>query len=151
MADLQHHLRPLLPAVVDAFEETVEELALQILTILRIEQREVRVAVHLQPFLLGAGAQEALEVAARMQAHAAPIGSGEQRRLDVLEFRQPGLVVVVDQAVAQRVAVAIGAILPQLVVAEIQRPRHRLAGDHAPGAAVADAVLHGGHLARIPA
>ena len=151
MADVEQHLRPLLPAVVDALEETVEELPLQVLAVLRIEQREVRVAVHLQPFLLRAGAQEALEIAARMQPHAAPVGGREQRRLDVLEFRQPRLVVVVDQAVAQRVAVAIGAVLLQLVVGEVQRPGHRLAGDDALGAALADAVLHGGHLARIPA
>ena len=113
------------------FQETVEELPLQVLAVLRIEQREVRVAVHLQPFLLRARAQEALEIAARMQAHAAPVGGREQRRLDVLELRQPRLVVVVDQAVAQRVAVAIGAVLLQFVVGQVQRPRHRLAGDDA--------------------
>jgi hypothetical protein len=30
-----------------------------------------------------------------MQPHAAPVGGGEQRRLDVLEFRQPRFVIVV--------------------------------------------------------
>ncbi len=70
--------------------------------------------MHLQPLLLGAGAQKAFEIAARMQPHAAPVGGGEDRRLDVLELRQPRLVVVVDQPVAQRVAVAVGAVFFEL-------------------------------------
>ena len=107
--------------------------------------------MHLEPFLLGAGAQIALEIAARMQAHAAPVGGGEQRRLDVLELRQPRPIVVVDQPVAQRVAVAVGAVLRKLLLRQRRRSGDRLAGDDAFRAALADAVLHGGHLARIPA
>ncbi len=129
----------------------IEELLLQLLAVLGVEQREVGVAVHLQPFLLGAGAQVALEVAARMQAHAAPIGRGEQRRLDILERRQPRLVVIVEQPVAQCVAVAIGAVLFQLFVGQGVGTGDRLAGDDAFRPAPAYAVLHRGDLARIPA
>ena len=128
MADVEQHLGLLVPAVVDAFQEMVEELALQVLAVLGVEQREVGVAVHLQPFLLGAGAQVAFEIAAWMQSHAAPVGGGEDRRLDVLELRQPRLVIVIDQPMAQRIAVAVGAVLLQLLGATAcpgRRPARR--------------------------
>ena len=60
-------------------------------------------------------------------------------------------VVVVDQATAQRLAGEVGAIFFQLLFRQRLRSGHQLAGDHASGAALADAVLHARHLARIPA
>ena len=73
--------------VFSPFQEVAEEFLLQGLAVAAVEMREVRVAVHFKPFLLGAGAQPAFEIAARVQAHAAPVAGGEQRRLDVLELR----------------------------------------------------------------
>ncbi len=151
MADVEQHLRLLVPAGVLALEEMREEAALQVLPVFGVEQGEVRIAVHLQPFLFRAGAQIALEIAARMQPHAAPVRRRQQRRFDILEFRQARLVIVVDQAMLQRVLVACGAIFFQFVFRQCRRPRDRLAGHGAPVSALADAVLHGGHLARIPA
>src|SRR6266849_55299 len=151
MADVKQHLRLLLPPVIESLQETVVEFLLQLLSVLGVEQGEVRIAVHLEPFLLRAGAQEAFEIAARMQPHAAPVGGGEQRRLDVLERRQARAVVLVDQAMAQRVAVGVGAVLLQLGLRHRRRAGDRLAGHQALAAARTDAVLHRRHLARIPA
>ncbi len=74
MTDLEQHLRLLAPAGILALEEMTEEPLLQVDPVVRVEMRPVLDAVHFEPFLLGGGAHEALEIAARMQALAAPIG-----------------------------------------------------------------------------
>src|SRR5262249_20109400 len=66
VTDVERHARPLLPAGVFALEEMAEEALLQLLAVAAVEMREVGVAVHLQPFLLGAGAQPAFKIAARV-------------------------------------------------------------------------------------
>src|ERR1035437_7273712 len=63
-----------------------EETLLQGLTVIAVEMREVGIAVHLQPFLLGAGGEPAFEISARVQAHAAPIGGRQQGCLDLGEI-----------------------------------------------------------------
>src|SRR3974390_3779121 len=74
MTDLQLQLRLARPAGVLAFEEMPEEALLQIDTVVRVEMRPVLDAMHLEPFLLGRRAHETLEITARVQALAAPIG-----------------------------------------------------------------------------
>src|SRR5262245_46358110 len=88
----------------------VEERELLLASIVRVEMRPVLDAVHLEPFLLRRRAHEALEIAARMQRLAAPIGGGEQRRLDLRPDRRARAVVVVVKwmganGVAERAAV----------------------------------------------
>jgi hypothetical protein len=74
VAHLQQHLGLLAPAGVLTLEEMAEELLLQLQAVVRVEMRPVLDAVALEPFLLRRGAHEAFEVAARMQALAAPVG-----------------------------------------------------------------------------
>ena len=88
MADLQLHARLLVPAGVLALEEVAEEAFLQADAVVRVEVRPVRVAVRLEPFLLGGDAEEALEVAARVQALPAPVRGAEHRDVDLAEIRR---------------------------------------------------------------
>ena len=74
MAHLQQHLRLLAPAVFLAVQEIVEEAQLLLAAVVGVEMRPVLDAVRLQPFLLGGRAHEAFEIAARVQALAAPVG-----------------------------------------------------------------------------
>src|SRR6185295_17025715 len=110
MADIERHARLLVPARVLALEEVSEKPFLQRLAIGAVEMREVRVAVHFEPFLFRAGAQPTFEIAARVQAHAAPVPGGEQGGLDILEFRDAPAVVVVKVATAFRFAWRVGNV-----------------------------------------
>src|SRR6185437_15436599 len=103
------------PAGILALEEMAEEALLQRLAIRAVEMREVRVAVHLQPFLLRAGREIALEIAARVQAHAAPVAGRQKRRLDLREIGNARGVIVVEQATALRLAGRIDAVLLQFL------------------------------------
>ena len=96
VADVERHRRRLLPAVVEALQEVIEEALLQRRGRSRREQRPVRVAVDLEPLLLGRALGEAVEVAARMDALPAPVGAGEQGHRDLGEIGRaravPGVV-----------------------------------------------------------
>src|SRR5262245_15453606 len=70
MANVERHARLPVPTGVLALEEMAEESLLQRLAVAAVEVREMCVAVDLQPFLLGARAQEAFEIATRVQTHA---------------------------------------------------------------------------------
>ena len=128
-----------------------EEALLQAGAVVRVEVREVRVAVHLEPFLLGAGGQIAFEIAARMQSLAAPIRRREQRHLDLLEFGHARPVIVVDEPAPQRFAADVGTVLGELRLRQRRGAGDRLAGDRAARAALADAMLHVRHLPARPA
>src|SRR5262249_55875932 len=91
VAYLQLHLRLLSPAGVLALEEVSEEFLLQGDAVIGVEMRPVLDAVHLEPLLFGGGAHEALEIAARMQSLAAPVGCREQRRLHLAPVRHARL------------------------------------------------------------
>src|SRR6186997_2373395 len=104
MTDVERHARLLVPAGILTFQEVAKEFFLQSLAVAAVEVREVRVAMHFEPFLLRAGTQPALEIAARVQAHAAPVAGGQQRRLDILEFRDALAVVIIKKPAALRLA-----------------------------------------------
>ena len=63
MAHIQPDARRLVPAVVDALEEVVEELLLQADAVVGVKVRPVLQAVQLEPFLPGGGLDESLDVA----------------------------------------------------------------------------------------
>ena len=132
-------------------EKVAEETLLQRLAVIAVKMREVGIAVHLQPFLLRAGAQPTFEISARMQAHAAPIGGRQQGRLDLGEIGGARGVVIVVQPAALRFARRIGAMLGEFLFGQCLGSGDRLAGHQAFGAAVSDAMLHARHLARMPA
>src|SRR5207249_1721157 len=151
MPDVERDAGLLIPAGVRTLQKAAEEALLQSHAVVAVEVREVRVAVHLEPLLLRAGGEEAFVVAARMQALPAPVGRGEQRRLDACEVNHAAAVVIIDQSPAQRLARRIGGVLRQLRGRERLRSRDRLAGDDAARTALADAVLHAQDLALVPA
>src|SRR5688500_2618537 len=124
-----------------------KELLLQRHPVVAVEMSEVRVAVYLEPVLRRARTQIAVEIAARMQAHAAPIAGRKQRRFDLTERHHTGTIVVVDQRTPRHLAAGVGGILGELLRRQGLRPRHRLAGDAAAETSLADAVLHAQHLA----
>src|SRR5580704_10199301 len=83
MAHLQLHRRLLVPAVVLAVQEMVEEAQLQLPAVVGVEMRPMLDAVRLEPFVLRGGADEPFEIAARMQWLAAPIRRRQKRHLDL--------------------------------------------------------------------
>ena len=123
----------------------------RVFAVCAVEMREMRVAVHLQPFLFGAGGEPPLEIAARVQADAAPIGGRQHRRLDILELGGARGVVTVAEAMALGFARRVGAKLGQFFFRQRLGSGDRLAGHFALGTALADAMLHARHLARMPA
>src|SRR5262249_61645926 len=72
VADIELHTRLPVPAVTLALQEIAEELLLQRNAIIRVVVRPMLNAVHLQPLLLGGGAEETLEIAAWGAAAARP-------------------------------------------------------------------------------
>ena len=68
-------------------EEVIEEALLQVAAVIGVEMCPVLDAMRFEPFLFGCGANEALEIAARMQTLAAPIGRRKERHGD---FDQSG-------------------------------------------------------------
>src|SRR5262249_17276636 len=110
MAHLQLHPRLLIPAGVLALEEMAEEFLLQGYAIVRVEMRPVLEPVPLEPFVLRGGAHERLEVAARMQALAAPVGGRQKRRLHLRPVGHARLPVLAGvEPVRQAVLVEIAA------------------------------------------
>ena len=85
MAHVELHLRLLVPAVLLALEEIAEEALLQADAVVGVIMRPVLDAVHLEPFLFRRGAEEALEIAARMQRLAAPVRRREERHFDAVD------------------------------------------------------------------
>src|SRR5262245_8522892 len=86
-----------------------------------------------------------------MQSLAAPIGGGEERHFDLFELDHARAIEVVDQAAPRDLAGRVGVVLGALLRGQIAQARHRLAGDLAHRALVADAVLYAQDLARVPA
>src|SRR5262245_41405500 len=104
MTDVERHARLLVPAGILALQEVAKKFLLQRLAVAAVEMREVSIAMHLEPFLFRAGTEPAFEIAAGVQAHAAPVPGGEQGCLDILEFRDALLVIPIKEAAAFRLA-----------------------------------------------
>jgi hypothetical protein len=117
------------PAVGCPLQEVVEEALLKIEAVGAGEERPVRVAVHLEP-LGGAGRRlrEAVEVAARMDAMAAPVGAGEKRRPPEREIGRARAVPGVIQWMLLELLEGIHAIPGELPLGQRDGPSHRLTG-----------------------
>src|SRR6185312_16696720 len=110
MAQLELHTRLLVPAGVLAFEEMAEEALLQAHAVIGIELGPMLDAMRLEPFLRRCGAHEALEIAARMEALAAPIGGGEKRRGDLRPHRRARLVIIIVERVGENLVAENAAV-----------------------------------------
>src|SRR5262245_16727218 len=100
MANLQQHLRLFAPAGILALEEMAEEFLLQLHAVIRVKVRPVLDAMTFEPLLGGGGANETFEIAARMQALAAPVGGRKERRLDLAPIGHAGAPVFVGVELA---------------------------------------------------
>src|SRR6266542_1944194 len=116
VAHLQQHARLPAPAALDALEKMIEELALQLAAVIGIKMRPMLDAVRLQPFLYRLRPRAAFEIAARVQALAAPVGGREQRHVDVLPYRRARLVVFVIERMRADLLAEIAAVFCKLVV-----------------------------------
>src|SRR5437588_11815263 len=83
----------LVPAVLVTLEVEVEEPQLQIPAVVGVEVRPVLDAMDFEPFIFRSGAQEAFEIAARMQSLPAPVGGRQERHPDPVPHRRARLVV----------------------------------------------------------
>src|SRR5262249_23552751 len=104
-ADRQRDRTLLLPAVVLALQEVIEEALLQRDRFRRVERRMVVAGVDAQPFLLAAGGKIALDIAAPMQPLAAPIADGQYRNLDARSDRRA---LAIGSGVVRLVALNLG-------------------------------------------
>src|SRR3954462_3335993 len=150
VAHLELHARLPVPAVALPLQEIAEEALLQFDAVVRIERRPVRPAVDFQPLVVGGGAHETFEVAARVQALAAPIGGREERYLHLREIGGALDVVVVDPLAREERLPHAPAVSRQLFLAQRLGPANQLAGVRVLLATLADAVLHGLHLHVLP-
>src|SRR5205807_74217 len=105
VAYLQQHAGLPVETVLLAVQEVIEEAQLKAAPIVRVEMRPVLDPVRLEPLLLTGCAHETLEIPARMQALAAPVGP---ERAD-------------DAAVRGHAAVPVGGALPHAHGGEVRR------------------------------
>ena len=103
-----------------------------------------------EPFIFRGGAQEAFEIAARMQPLPAPVGGRQERHLDPVPHRRARLVVGVIERMRQDLVAEFGAVLVELLVRKRVVAAHRLVGEAAARAALAEAVLDRLHLHVVP-
>src|SRR5262245_25487934 len=150
VAYLELHLRLAVPAVLLALQEMVEETLLQEAAVVRVEMGPVLDAVRFQPLLLRGGANESLEVAARMQPLSAPVGGGQERRDDLLPDRRAVAVILIVQRVSEDVIAEVAAVLREFGIRQGLVAAHRLTGDARARAAPAQPVLDRLHLHVVP-
>src|SRR5664279_3456050 len=150
MTDIELYARLLVPAVLLALEEVAEELPLQSDAVVGVIMRPMLDAVHFQPFLFRRRTIEALEIAARVQRLAAPIGGREQRHLDLRPIRRHRLVEFVVQRMREVSLAEIVTVGAHLFLGERLRSRYPIAIHAAAMALVAEPVLHGLELHVLP-
>src|SRR4051795_4031958 len=131
VADLQQHARVALPAGLLALQVMAEELLLHGHAVAGIEVRPVRVAVHLEPLVLGAGIEVSLDVAARVQALAAPVAVGEHRNVDLRPVGCARAPEVVVELVLEREAPEVEAVGMELLFGQRLRAAYPVAGQRA--------------------
>src|SRR6267154_2408722 len=148
--DLQLHAWLLVPTVPFTLQKIVEEALLQCDTIIGVERRPVRAAVHFQPFLFRGRAREALEVAARVQALTAPVRRREERHGDPGKIGTALGVVRPPELARQERLPHVLAVLLQFRGRKRFRAAYRLASDAALRTALALPVLHRLHLHVLP-
>src|SRR5262245_48139018 len=107
-------------------------------------------AVHFEPFVFGRRAEEALEIAARMQRLPAPVCGREERRLYLRPDWRAATVVIVFQWMGADVVAERHAVAGELLLRQRLRSADELTMHAAALAALARAVLHGLHLHVVP-
>src|SRR4029079_687823 len=110
MPYLQQHLRLFRPAFFLSVQEIVEETQLLLAPIVGVEMCPVLNSMGLQPFLPGGGAHVSFEIATRVQSLAAPIGSGKQRRDDLVPLCRSRPMIVVVHRMRRDLGAEVGAV-----------------------------------------
>src|SRR5438552_14911097 len=106
--------------------------------------------MHLEPFLLRGGADEALEIAARVQPLPAPVGCSEERRLHLRKIGAALTVVRAVQLAREEGLPHVLAVPRELLLGERLGTADQLAGVGVFLAALTDPVLHRLHLHVLP-
>src|SRR6266849_7926877 len=150
MADLEQDLRLLVPAIVLAVQEMVEEPQLLLAAVIRVEMRPVLAAMDFEPFLPRCGLHEAFEIPARMKTLAAPIGGGKQRRRDLVPHRRASAMISVGERMGEKTVTEISAVASERALAERLRSAYELSVHGRTLAALAGAVLHSLDLHVVP-
>src|SRR5207245_10828007 len=110
----------------------IEEAFLQRDSVVGVERRPVRAAVHFQPLLPRRRARKALEVAARVQSLPAPVRGREQRNHDFGEIGGALAVVGTVEGPRQQLLPHVLAVLLELPGRESLRAAYGFSGDAAP-------------------
>ncbi len=140
MAHLQAHAGALERSRV-AFQEPVEEGALQAETIVRVEMCPVLEPVHLQVLLFRRGAKEGLGIAPEMEAVTGPVARREERHDHLRPVGAALPMPFVIQRMGLLVLEEVVAVLRQLLLGERLRTGHQLPRDPAAVSSQADAML----------
>ena len=151
MTHLKPHRRLLVPTVLLAVQEVIEETQLQFASIVGVKVRPMLDAVRFEPFLFGRGADKTFEIAARMQPLPAPIGGGQKRHFDPRPNRRARLLIGVIERMSKNLAAEIASgFWRQLLRRQHFRSADQFAVHTAAFAALARAVLHGLDLHVVP-
>src|SRR6185437_11875267 len=118
MAELELDRRLAVPAGILTLEEMAEEAFLQPHAVIGIEIRPVLDTVRFEPFLRRGGADEAFEIAARMESLAAPIGGAEQRHRDLRPVRRARVVIGIIERMGEDLGAEIAAVARELGLAQ---------------------------------
>ena len=111
----------------------------------------MRVAVNLQPFLIGRRLQKPLKVAPRVQANPAPVTGRKERRFDLAVIGNSRSVKVVHPLAILGVEVGLSAVARQLFVTQCDVTSDRPAIVRIFFSALTNTVLHRLDLSQIPA
>lgn len=95
LAHLQKHAWLVVPAMLLAFQKSVEEAHLQVDAVVCVEEAPVFKAMHLQPLVARSGLCEGLKVATWVDPLTAPVGARQQWDFYVLPAWRSGLPVLV--------------------------------------------------------
>src|SRR5262245_61410058 len=150
MPYLQLHLRLAIPAVLLALQEVVEEALLQQAAVVRIKVRPVLDAVNLEPFFLCRGADETLQVAARVQTLSAPVGRRKKRGSDLLPDGGAVAMILIVERMGVNIVTEVAAILRERGVRKRFIAADRLPRCARARATLAQPLLHGLYLHVVP-
>src|SRR6267143_796341 len=128
----------------------IEEAFLQRDSVVSVERRPVRAAVHFQPLLPGRCTREALEVAARVQSLPAPVRGREQRDRDFGEIGGALAIVGTIEGPREQLLPHVFAVLLELLGRKRFGAANGIAGDAVLRAALALPVLYRLHLHFLP-
>ena len=115
----------LLPTIVFALQEMVEESLLQLYTVIGIKFCPVFETVSFQPLIVGRGPHESFKVSTRVQSLATPVGCGQYGCRYLRPDGGAYLVVVIIEWVRKNIVTKITTIVLECVIGQRLRATNR--------------------------